>query len=315
MHSHPLVLDAEAVDQLLPQIDVLQKMRQLFIELGRKQAVQPVQTLTLLPEDKGDFITYLGAASGAGTFGAKLSPYLIQENGPIITAWTILMSMQSGKPLMLCASGRLTTERTAATTALAVDLLADKAAQRVAIIGSGAMAQAHWRHIQTLRDWQEVCIYSPNLAANQKLQTEWQELCPAITFAASAEAAALNSDVVMLCASSGTPVLDEEAIAPNALVTSISTNVALAHEITPSFLPAAQVYCDYRETTPSTAGEMLIAARDHGWNAQQVKGDLAELATGSCELPGVDKPVFFRSVGLGLEDIAIANAIYRAARA
>ena len=108
MNSHPLVLDAEAVDQLLPQIDVLQEMRQLFIELGRKQAVQPAQTLTLLPEDKGDFITYLGAASGAGTFGAKLSPYLIQENGPIITAWTILMSMQSGQPLMLCDSGRLT---------------------------------------------------------------------------------------------------------------------------------------------------------------------------------------------------------------
>jgi L-arginine dehydrogenase len=27
--------------------------------------------------------------------------------------------------------------------------------------------------------------------------------------------------------------------------------------------------------------------------------------------PDYDRPVFFRSIGLGLEDIALANAIYR----
>lgn len=154
----PIVLDAEAVAQLLPQVDVLQEMRALFADLGRGQAVQPAQTLTLFPEGQGDFITYLGAASGAGTFGAKLSPYLPRAGGPVITAWTVLMSMETGQPLMLCDSGRLTTERTAATTALAVDLLAGEGSARVAVIGSGAVAQAHWRHVQGLRDWQEVRV-------------------------------------------------------------------------------------------------------------------------------------------------------------
>ena len=76
MNTPPLTLDGAAVERLLPQVDVLQEMRQLFIGLGNTQAVQPPQTLALLPEEKGDFITYLGADTNAGVFGAKLSPSL-----------------------------------------------------------------------------------------------------------------------------------------------------------------------------------------------------------------------------------------------
>lgn len=314
MENPPLVLDAAAVGALLPRIDVLQEMRQLFLELGNGTAVQPPQTLTLLPENKGDFITYMGAMSGAGTFGAKLSPYLVQDGPPVITAWTMLMSQKTGLPMLLCDAGRLTTERTAATTALAVDFLAPKTASRLAIVGSGAVAQAHWRHCQALRDWNEVQLYSPDLAANEARQAVWHDLCPGTRFAASAAEAARDADVVMLCTSSGTPVVDATALQPSALVTSISTNVAQAHEIAPDALSGMQVFCDYRATTPKTAGEMILAARDHGWNAEAICGDLAELSTGACARPDPARPVFFRSVGLGLEDIAIAQAIYRAAR-
>ncbi len=312
MNTSPITLDARAVERLLPQVDVLQEMRQLFIGLGHAQAVQPPQTLALLPEDKGDFITYLGADTNAGVFGAKLSPYLVTGGKPIITAWTVLMSSTTGQPLCLCDAGALTTERTAATTALAVDLLARKDAKNIAIIGSGPVAAAHWRNVQGLRPWQKVHVYSPNLEAGSENWATWQSICPNAVLAQSADAAVENADVVMLCTSSGTPVVEHTKIASNALVTSISTNVHRAHEVSPAFLNAAQVYCDYRATTPTTAGEMVIAAEDHGWSADAVRGDLAELSVGKCPLPDAG-PIFFRSVGLGLEDIAIAHAIYRAA--
>ena len=313
MNNLPIILDAATVDKLLPNVDVLAEMRELFIGLGRDQAVQPPQTVTLLPEDKGDFITYLGAMTNTNVFGAKLSPYLVTGGKPIITAWTVLMSVETGQPLCLCDSGKLTTERTAATSALAVDLLARKDAQHIAIIGSGAVAKAHWRYVQALRPWQEVRVYSQNLANDKENWAQWQAICPNAILAGSADDAARDAGVVMLCTSSGTPVLDHAALAPNALVTSISTNVAQAHEIAPDFLTSAQVYCDYRVTTPSTAGEMVLATRDHGWSAADIHGDLAELSVGSSESPDASRPIFFRSVGLGLEDIAIANTIYRAA--
>lgn len=308
MPQPPLVLNETAVRTLLPKVDALATMRQLFTELGRNQAVQPPQTLTLFPGDRGDFITYLGASIGAQLFGAKLSPYLVGAGKPVITAWTVLMSMETGQPVLLCDSGRLTTERTAATTALAVDHLARQEARRLAIIGSGKVAEAHLRNVTGLRDWQVIAVYSPALDA-----AHWQALDPRIAPAATAAEAIQGADVVMLCTSSGLPVIDTRGLAPGVLVTSISTNVANAHEVDPSFLPEAEVYCDYRKTTPFAAGEMKLAATT-GWRPEAIRGDLAELSVGTCLRPSSERPIFFRSVGLGLEDIFMAQAILSAAQ-
>ncbi|MEP4035767.1 ornithine cyclodeaminase family protein [Pseudophaeobacter sp.] len=314
MTDTPIILNADQVAELAPRIDLAHELRAMFAELGQKQAVQPSQSVTLFPEDRGDFITYLGAQGTAGVFGAKLSPYLVTKDAPIITAWTLLMSMETGQPLLLCDSGQLTTERTAGTTALAVDLLAPESAKRLAIIGSGAVAQAHYRHACKLRNWSSVTVYSRSLAEDIAAQDTWRALASDIQFASSPEMASDGADVVMLCTSSGTPVIDTATIGANTLVTSISTNVAQAHEVDPAWLNQAQVYCDAQATTPDSAGEMVLAARDHGWSKEAIMGDLATLVTETCPRPSQGKPVFFRSIGLGLEDIAAAKALLSLAK-
>ena len=109
----PLILNQLEVKKLLTKLDVKHLMRSLFLALDTNNAVQTPQTITPFPDDKGDYITYLGAMALEGVFGAKLSPYLVTEKAPIITAWTNLMSMRSGQPLLWCDSGELTVERTA----------------------------------------------------------------------------------------------------------------------------------------------------------------------------------------------------------
>ncbi|MNY69976.1 ornithine cyclodeaminase [compost metagenome] len=75
-----------------------------------------------------------------------------------------------------------------------------------------------------------------------------------------------------------------------------------------------QVFCDYRLTTPGSAGEMLIAAEQHGWDKSTIVGDLPGLISEKVQRPDYDRHVYFRSIGLGLEDIALANAIYQLQR-
>lgn len=312
--SLPVVLDAAAVSRLLPQVDVVATIRELFQELGAGTAVQPPQSLTLFPNEKGDFISYLGVLSNKGVFGVKLSPYIVTSDRPVITAWTSLISMTSGQPLLLCDSAELTVERTAGTTAVAVDELSRPWSKRLAIIGSGPVATAHWKHVRNQRGWEQVAIWSPRLQDRPDIRAAWEASDVRIKLASSAQAACEDADVVLLCTSSGTPVIDPAWIPRHALVTSISTNVAQAHEVPPSFLATADVYCDYRKTTPLSAGDMLLAVRDYAWSAASIKGDLAELATNQCARPTGDRPVFFRSIGLGLEDIAMAEAILRASR-
>ncbi|MFP4826822.1 ornithine cyclodeaminase family protein [Paraburkholderia sp. BR10879] len=309
----PLVVDAAQVRAALPSLDVRGELARLFASLGRGDAVQPPQTLTLFPKQAGDFITYLGVLAEAGVFGAKLSPYIVGAEGqpPIITAWTALMSMKTGQPLMWCDSALLTTERTAGTTALAVDHLAPREAKRLAVIGSGAVALAHLRHVAPLRAWESIRVFSPKLAGDAQRQAELRALDARASVAQTPDACVHDADVVMLCTSSGKPVLALDTLTKPALITSISTNVAHAHEIDPAALLSLDVYCDYRRTTPQSAGEMVLAAREHGWSPDAIAGDLAELANDACPRPAYARHAFFRSIGLGLEDIAVANALYK----
>jgi L-arginine dehydrogenase len=298
------------VREALPALDVRRALTAMFRALASAEAVQPPQTLTLFPNGAGDFITYLGALADAKVFGAKLSPYIVTGGKPIITAWTALMSMETGQPLMWCDAGLLTTERTAGTTALAVDQLARPGAKRLAVVGAGAVGLAHIRHVAPLRAWESIRVYSPDLAASHAKRAAVQSAAARAEAAESLEACVKDADVVMLCTSSGTPVLPRGALTKPALVTSISTNAADAHEIDPAWLSDMDVYCDYRATTPASAGEMKLAAQ-HGWSREQVKGDLPSLLAGTCAQPGYERHAFFRSIGLGLEDVAIAHELYR----
>src|SRR6202012_2477312 len=155
----PLAVDEQAVREALPAIDVRGALIAMFRALASAEAVQPPQTLTLFPNGAGDFITYLGVFADAKGFGAKLSPYIVTESKPVITAWTALMSMETGQPLMWCDAGLLTVERTAGATALAVDHLAAADARRLAIVGAGAVGQAHLRHLAPLRPWESIQVF------------------------------------------------------------------------------------------------------------------------------------------------------------
>ncbi|CAI8875409.1 ornithine cyclodeaminase family protein [Pseudomonas zeae] len=310
MSNTPYVIDQHQARELLARIDVPQILRKLFRDLAAGNAVQPAQQLVEFPQGAGDFINYLGVLAEDGVYGVKTSPYIVREQGALVTAWTLLMSMKTGQPLLLCDAAELTTARTAATTAVAVDTLAPTNATRLAIIGSGKVAQAHLHYVKGLRDWQSISLYSPSLSADAQTKALLKAITPNLRIVDCREAALVEADVIMLCTSSAGPVIDPAALSKSALITSISTNAPRAHEVPPQSLNDMQVFCDYRLTTPGSAGEMLIASEQHGWSKDSIVGDLADLLSEKVQRPDYDRHVFFRSIGLGLEDIALANAVY-----
>jgi L-arginine dehydrogenase len=265
--------------------------------------------VTDLP-DGGDVIAYQGVLADAGVYAVKVSPYLPQPSGKaVVTAWTLLLSTRTGQPLLLADSARLTTERTAATTALAVSLLARPGAHRLAVIGLGPVGRAHLRHALAVRRFDEIRVWS-RTATDADLGGLGG---PGgnVHLAASADEAAAGADVVLLCTSAAAPVVDVRRLAPGSLVTSVSTNAPMAHEIDPAAIGDLDVYADYAPSAFAAGGEMRLAAAEHGFTLGAIRGDLPGLVAGTAPAPTGDRPVFFRSVGLGIEDAAVALAALR----
>lgn len=307
-----LTLTEKEVLEVLPKVDVFSTVEAMFGALGRNEAVQPKQVQTLFPDNKGDFINYSGVWMSAGVYGLKTSPFIVQPKGYTVTAWTLLMSTQTGEPLLLTDSSRLTLERTAATTAVAVKYLAKENAKHLAVIGSGAQALAHIRYVSGLRKWESIRVWSLNSheLSEDKKEAFLQAGNGLVEFAGTKTEALEGADVILLCTSAADAVISAKDIEGAPLITSISTNVACAHEIDPAMLALMDVYCDCTATTATVAGEMKLAIEAGYWKPEAVKADLGALVNRAAPLPAYDKPVFFRSIGQGLEDVAVALAVF-----
>lgn len=293
-------LHADEVDGL-PEAEVQRLVRAAFGQLAAGRAAQPLQVVTDLP-DGGDVIAYQAVLADSGVYAIKVSPYLPQAHGtPIVTAWTLLLSIRTGEPLLLVDSAALTTERTAATTAIAVELLARPGARTLAVIGLGKVGRAHLRHVREL-GFTDIRVYAPRTTPADVADLR------GVRRTDSAAEAVDGADVVLLCTSAAESVIDVAGLAPGTLVTSISTNAPLAREIDPAALAALDVYADHAPAAFSAAGEMRIAAAEYGFTESDIRGDLAGLLSGRSPAPTGRRPVFFRSVGLGIEDAAVALA-------
>jgi L-arginine dehydrogenase len=308
-----LIDDAEAVAKLDPAV-VVSALRSAFAGLSSGRNSQPVQAVTPFPDGAGDCIFYPGALWDLGLAGVKVSPYiaaLATQGQPPVTAYTLVLSVETGRPILLCESHRLTTIRTAATTALALEYLISDTAESLAVIGAGPVGIEHLRYALWLRDWASVVIFSPSLAKEEPGSPGRRaalDQVGEVTLAASAEEAVTTADVILLCTSSATPVIELNWLRGNALVTSVGSDGQRAHEVAPADLGQLVVYCDFRQTAPQIAGEMLLAVEHGLWSPDQIAGDLPDLVCGRVSRPDSGR-VYFRSTGLGIEDLAIASLL------
>lgn len=308
MTGPPLILDSAAVERRLPsEAAVRQVLRQAFAELAHGTARQPAQIVLPLADPGSDVIIYPAALHSPPLAGVKLSPYLAHRPaGQRVSAWTLLLSTDRGRPLLLCDSGRLTVERTAGTTAVAVDALAPTDAGTLGVLGAGPVALAHVRHVGQLRQWKQILIHSPSLAARNPARLAAVRALPLpVHVAGQASAVTRAADVLCLCTSAAEPVTSLAGTRENILITSVSTNAPGAHELAPRDITACAVYVDTRTGAPVSASELRPLIET---SAVTVTADLPELVTGTAP-PRPAGRAFFRSVGLGIEDLAIARLL------
>jgi ornithine cyclodeaminase len=75
------------------------------------------------------------------------------------------------------------------------------------------------------------------------------------------------------------------------------------------------VFVDRRESALNEAGDLLLAAQDGAIGSDHIAGELGEVLIGAREgRRGDDEITLFKSLGIGVEDVAAAHFIHRRAR-
>lgn len=295
--------------QLITEAQVLQALqagparaalRQAFEQLGRGQAAVLARgRAAATHEGAALMVSAMGAVlAGSGVLGTKVYS---TRNGQFQFVITLFDS-HTGQPLATLEANELTRVRTSVTTALAVDALAAPDARVLAIFGAGTQAQAHAEALRPLRAFERVLVCARS-GASEFAARIGAEVVDAATAAAQA-------DVLVTCTRASEPLFDGALVKPGAFVAAVGSSKPAARELDDTLLArAARIVVEWLPAAQAEAGELVRAAPGVIEPAR-----LVELGSLLVAPPAPRDPQaiqVYKSVGIGLEDVALAQLVYQ----
>ena len=227
-----------------------------------------------------------------------------------------LFDGDTGIPTAILNASAVTEIRTAAVTAVATRRLAREDSTVLTILGSGVQARAHLRALRDVRAWRQVRLFSPTAAHLRALVDDPPVALP-ITAADNARDAVQGADVVVTATSSKEPVLEHAWLSDTAHINAVGASSMAARELDVETVAAAALFCDSRESVRNEALEFRLAV-DEGVIAgeRHIRAELGEVLAGAADgRTPADGLTLFRSLGIGVEDLAAAALAVRTAQA
>jgi ornithine cyclodeaminase len=316
----PLLLTEEDVRRVLSMPDLIQAMRTALIQFSTGAAQQPVRTVLEVGAQKAFFGVMPAELREPPALGTKLVTVFgsNRERGIPTHLATILLHDPGTGALLAVMDGRYITEsRTAAVSAVSVDLLARAGARSLAILGSGIQARSHLQAVQCVRSLECVRVWSPTPSRLRAFVDETARAggVPA-TAAISARDAVAGADIIVLATSSATPVLMRDWVGDGAHICAVGACRPNHREMPAALVAAARVFVDSRQGAFAEAGDIVLAIVEGVVHRESIAGELGELAAGTIAGRQTDRQItLFKSLGMAVEDVAAAHLTFLRAAA
>jgi ornithine cyclodeaminase len=241
-------------------------------------------------------------------------PKNIKRHLMTVVATGQLSRIDTGYPLMVSEMTLLTALRTAATTAIATDLMARKNSQTLAIIGTGAQSEFLATAIGLVRNIKEVRYYDIDGAAMDKFERNFRDSKMKLTRCSGAREAVIGADIITTCTAcrDHVDVLKNDWIKPGTHINGIGGDSEGKTELEFSILSRSHIVVEYFEQCASE-GEIQRYSRKKA--KEKIRAELHEIITGQKRGRKNDREItLYDSVGIALEDYSALRLTYDLAK-
>jgi alanine dehydrogenase len=227
-----------------------------------------------------------------------------------------VFDVDTGRPLAVVDGAYMNTYKTGAAGAVGIDELAREDAETVAVIGSGAQARGQLRAATTVRDIEEVRVFSPT-AAHRKAFAEETSMSFGVDVQSvpDSTAAVEGADVVITATNAGKPVVDPGDLADGIHINAIGQYDPEKRELDAETVRRAVYVPDLRERAFQDAGAFLQAREEGVIDDSHIHAELGDIVAGTVlGRTDPDQLTVFDSGGTALETLAAAALLFRKAR-
>jgi ornithine cyclodeaminase/alanine dehydrogenase len=229
----------------------------------------------------------------------------------------VLVSSVTGEVLALLDGAVPTRIRTAAATAVATRHLARPDSTTLGLVGAGALAVAHVAAIREVLPIDTVHFWTRSSATAESFQRAVGHDGLTVRLIESPQAVAKSVDVLCTLTPSVEPVVHGASFMPGLHVNVVGARPRPDHrEVDTEAIVRSRVFVDSLPTVQQKSGDILIPVAEGALRLEDLEGELGSVIAGM--LPGRKGPddiTLFKSVGLGLQDLAIGRLLLDAARA
>jgi alanine dehydrogenase len=232
---------------------------------------------------------------------------------PSIVGLIQLFDGDTGQPLAIMESARITALRTAAATAVAVGALSRPDARSLAICGAGEQAAHHVRAIASVRDLSRVSIWSRRRDSAEDVARALESEFPHLSFTVDGSAAATvaDADIVATLTPATRPYLTAREVARGTFIAAVGSDAPDKNELDPALVAASTVVCDVVHQCVRV-GELHHAVEAGLMTPDDVGAELGQVLAGRRRgRTSEEEIVVFDSTGTAVQDTAAAVAVYR----
>jgi N-[(2S)-2-amino-2-carboxyethyl]-L-glutamate dehydrogenase len=231
---------------------------------------------------------------------------------PRASAVIVLNDAETHFPVAIMEGGEISGMRTAGVTVLACSLFARSGFSSVALVGCGFIGRLHalgllevFGSIRSLR------LYDHERAAAEALAAELADRDVSVSVCASAEEAVRDAEVVVPCTVADAPYIPFEWLAPGVFV----SNISLMDVDPDAYVRVDKLVVDDWDQCNREGKTLHKLVEEGRFSRERLHAELGDVVRGA--RPGRESPderIMLSPMGMAIEDVACAAAVYRHAR-
>lgn len=304
----PLIIKEADVEKLVTVPEIVDVLEAAFRDQADGRAINnPRQRLKM-----DGAMLHLMSGAVPGYFGYKA--YTVAAGKARF--YFYLFKAETAELLSIMEADALGQIRTGAATGLATRLMANPDASAATLFGAGWQAQSQLLAMDAVRNLERVWIVNRKPDRRAAFIEAMQPRVKArLAAAESAEAAVKESQIITTMTSSREPVLHGEWLQPGQHINAAGGNLLLRREVDDNaVLQADRLVVDSLEQSKIEAGE-FVGVIETGRRHWEDFVELRDVAAGY--KPGrtaAGEITLFKSLGMAMEDVAIARLVYERAK-
>ncbi len=305
--------DANAVASALPWDELISSIEDV---LANEDAIAPERTVHSMPSPSGaDAALLLKPGWVIGDVIAVKAVTFFPDNGalqlPTVNAGVLLFSGEHGTLLGACDGNELTSRRTAAASAVAAKRLARPEAERLLVVGTGALspmvAQAH----SAIRNYDVVEVWGRDSGKALRVSNRLVAEGISARHVDDLDAAVSQADVISCVTGSTSPLIKGELLKIGAHVDLIGSFTPAMRESDDAVMQRGTIFVDTR-ADGTIAGDLSQPLEAGVITAEDIVSDLAGLVAGDHRgRSSAEEITVFKSAGIALEDVAAAKLVFQ----